>query len=79
MLQQYLNVHLSHGAFCLCILTNLNQLYSLRYKKKYVLLGVIIPGPNKPKNIDFFLFPSFHHIAALQHEGPPVWDVFQDT
>ncbi|KAF9222268.1 hypothetical protein BS17DRAFT_796538 [Gyrodon lividus] len=35
------------------------------YKKQYVLPGVIIPGPNKPKNIDSFLFPSFHHIAAI--------------
>ncbi|KIK76480.1 hypothetical protein PAXRUDRAFT_18180 [Paxillus rubicundulus Ve08.2h10] len=50
-----------------------------RYKKKYVLLGVIIPGPNKPKNIDSFLFPGFHHVAALQHEGLPIWDALQDT
>lgn len=60
-------------------LTNLNQLYSLRYKKKYVLPGVVIPGPNKPKNIDSFLFPGFHHVAALQHEGLPIWDALQDT
>ncbi|KIK97807.1 hypothetical protein PAXRUDRAFT_64258, partial [Paxillus rubicundulus Ve08.2h10] len=45
------------------------------YKKQYVLPGVIIPGLNKPKNIDSFLFPpqfptlGFHHIAAIQHEG----------
>ncbi|KIJ06008.1 hypothetical protein PAXINDRAFT_92621 [Paxillus involutus ATCC 200175] len=45
-----------------------------RYKKQYVLPGVIIPGPNKPKNIDSFLFPGFHHIAAIQHEGLPIWD-----
>lgn len=36
-----------------------------RYKKKYVLPGVIIPGPRKPKNLDSFLFPGFHHLAAL--------------
>ncbi|KAH7916883.1 hypothetical protein BV22DRAFT_1027281, partial [Leucogyrophana mollusca] len=45
-----------------------------RYKKKYVLPGVIIPGPNKPKNLDSFLFPGFHHLAAIQKEGLPIWD-----
>ena len=29
-----------------------------RYKKKHVLPGAFIPGPNKPKNIDSFLFPG---------------------
>ena len=28
------------------------------YKKKHVLPGAFIPGPNKPKNIDSFLFPG---------------------
>ena len=27
-----------------------------RYKKKHVLPAVVIPGPNKPKNPDSFLF-----------------------
>ncbi|KIK82147.1 hypothetical protein PAXRUDRAFT_114606, partial [Paxillus rubicundulus Ve08.2h10] len=63
----YLIIHLTQGAFCLHFHTNLNQLYSLRYKKKYVLLGVIIPGLSKPKNIDSFLFPGFYHITLLQH------------
>ncbi|KIK95084.1 hypothetical protein PAXRUDRAFT_141559, partial [Paxillus rubicundulus Ve08.2h10] len=50
-----------------------------RYKKKYVLPGIIIPGLNKPKNIDSLLFPGFHHVTALQHEGLPIWDELQDT
>ncbi|KAG1747849.1 uncharacterized protein EDB91DRAFT_1235805 [Suillus paluster] len=29
----------------------------------------IIPGPNKPKNVDSFLFPGFHHPATIQKEG----------
>ena len=45
-----------------------------RYKKDSVLPGVIIPGPNKPKNIDSFLFPGFHHIVAIHHEGLVIWD-----
>ena len=34
------------------------------YKKKHVLLGVIIPGPKKPKFIESFLFPGLHHFSA---------------
>ena len=45
-----------------------------RYKKEYVLPGVVIPGPNKPKNTDSFLFPGFHHAVAIQQEGLHVWD-----
>ena len=29
---------------------------SSRYKKKHILPAAIIPGPNKPKNIDSYLF-----------------------
>ena len=46
----------------------------LRYKKRYVLPGGIIPGPKNPKNTDSFLFPGFHHLAAIQKEGLGVWD-----
>lgn len=45
-----------------------------RYQKRYVLPGVVIPGPNKPKNLDSFLFPSFHHLSAIQQEGLKIWD-----
>ncbi|KZV69326.1 hypothetical protein PENSPDRAFT_753405 [Peniophora sp. CONT] len=30
----------------------------LRYKKEYIIPGAIIPGPNKPQNLDSFLFPG---------------------
>ncbi|KAJ3001952.1 hypothetical protein NUW54_g6112 [Trametes sanguinea] len=44
-----------------------------RYKKPYMIPGVIIPGPNHPQDLDSFLFPSFHHVAAVMHEGLPVY------
>ena len=40
--------------------------------------GGIIPGPRKPKNLDSFLFPGLHHIAALHREGMEVWDAHRD-
>jgi hypothetical protein len=40
-----------------------------RYKKRHVLSGGFIPGPNKPKDSDSFLFTGLHHLAALQREG----------
>jgi hypothetical protein len=46
----------------------------IRYKKKYVLIGGIIPGPNKPKIVDSYLFPGLHHVSALQKEGLPIWN-----
>jgi len=49
-----------------------------RYRKKYVLPGVVIPGPNKPKNLDSFMFPSYHHVAALQNEGLRIWNASTD-
>ena len=49
-----------------------------RYKKKHVLPALIIPGPSKPKNLDSFLFRTFHHVSAIQREnhgaGLCVWD-----
>jgi hypothetical protein len=45
-----------------------------RYRKKRVLIGGFIPGPNKPKNADSFIFPGLHHLAALQREGLCVWN-----
>jgi hypothetical protein len=49
-----------------------------RYKKFRVEPGGTIPGPNKPKHADSFLFPTFHHLAALQHEGLHIWDSLDD-
>ncbi len=45
-----------------------------RYKKKHILPGAIIPGPNKPKNLDSFIFPGLYHLAAIQHEGLRAWN-----
>ncbi|EIW76764.1 hypothetical protein CONPUDRAFT_18455, partial [Coniophora puteana RWD-64-598 SS2] len=44
------------------------------YKKKCVLIGGIIPGPNKSSNLESFLFSGFHHLSALQREGLPIWN-----
>ena len=40
-----------------------------RYRSKHVLPAVIVPGPNKPKNIDSYLFRTFHHLSAIQREN----------
>jgi hypothetical protein len=45
-----------------------------RYIKKNILVGAIIPGPNKPKILESFLFPGLHHLAAIQKQGLPIWD-----
>lgn len=45
-----------------------------RYKKPYVIPAFFIPGPHKPKNSDSYLYPSLHHLAALQKEGLRIWD-----
>ncbi|KAF5351556.1 hypothetical protein D9758_007159 [Tetrapyrgos nigripes] len=45
------------------------------YKKKCIIYGAVIPGPNKPKNPDSFLFPGLHHIKAINKGGGlMVWD-----
>ena len=44
------------------------------YKKLHVLPAFFIRGPNKPKNCNSYLYPSLHHLAALQKEGLHVWD-----
>ncbi|KAF9226193.1 hypothetical protein BS17DRAFT_698603 [Gyrodon lividus] len=48
------------------------------YKKKHVLPGAIIPGPNKPKFIKLFLYPGFHHVLVVQREGLTIWDASID-
>ena len=37
-----------------------------QYKKKHVLIGGFISGPNDPKNLDSFMFPGVSHLAAIQ-------------
>ncbi len=56
----------------------LNLSPDLRYKKKYIVPGGFIPGPNNPKDTDSFIFPGMHHIAALQKEGLKVWKASLD-
>ena len=45
-----------------------------RYKKRYILPGGFVPGPNAPKNFDSLFFPGLYHLSALQNEGLVVWD-----
>ncbi|KII89767.1 hypothetical protein PLICRDRAFT_564772 [Plicaturopsis crispa FD-325 SS-3] len=52
----------------------LNHAPDVRYKKKYVLPGGFIPGPDNPKHVDSFLFPGLHHLVAIQNEGLKIWD-----
>ena len=49
------------------------------YRKLHVRPGGFILGLNKPKNIDSFLFPGIHHLAALQAEGLPIWNAWTDS
>ena len=58
------------------ILDNLSP--NQRYQKKRVLPGTVIPGPNKPKITDSYLYRGLHHLSALQREnngaGLRMWD-----
>ncbi|KIY65035.1 hypothetical protein CYLTODRAFT_445610 [Cylindrobasidium torrendii FP15055 ss-10] len=61
------------------IIANLH--YSVRYLRDFVRPGLIIGGPNAPQDVDSFLFPTLHHMAALMNEvdGLKVWDATRDT
>ena len=52
---------------------------SMRYKKDFVVPGAIVPGPNKPGDLESFLFPSLYHVAALQREGLRICDSSTNT
>jgi hypothetical protein len=62
------------------VITDYNS--KTRYQSKRVLPALVIPGSNKPKEIDSFLFRSFHHLSAIQQEndgqGLAVWDALQE-
>ncbi|OCH86961.1 hypothetical protein OBBRIDRAFT_814321 [Obba rivulosa] len=45
-----------------------------QYKKKYILSSSIISGPNKPKNIDSFLFLGIYHLSTIMCDGLSIWD-----
>ncbi|KIK21600.1 hypothetical protein PISMIDRAFT_103894, partial [Pisolithus microcarpus 441] len=49
------------------------------YRKLHVQPGGFIPGPNKPKHLDSFLFLGMHHLSALQAEGLPIWNARTDS
>ena len=49
----------------------------IRYRKDHVLLGGFIPGPNKPKVMDSFIFPGLYHLSALQRHGLKMWDALK--
>ena len=46
---------------------------ALWYEEKHILPGGFIPGPNKPKNLDGFIFSGLRHLAAIRREGLRVW------
>lgn len=48
-----------------------------RYKKRHIFPGGFFPGPNKPGNMESFLFPGFHHLSALMKEGLQIWDAYE--
>ena len=52
----------------------LDRAHDVRDRKDKVLIGGIIPGPQAPKNLDSFIYPGFHHLAALMHDGISIWD-----
>ena len=67
----------SEAWFFIWVIHNLPP--NMRYKKAFVIPGVIVPGPKKPWDIDSFMFPSLYHIAALQREGLNVYDTSLGT
>ncbi|KAF8064108.1 hypothetical protein FPV67DRAFT_1782455 [Lyophyllum atratum] len=47
----------------------------LRYKKRFILPGTLMPGPKKIKMVESFLHSGLQHIAAINKAGGlPVWD-----
>ncbi|KAF9559080.1 hypothetical protein CPC08DRAFT_608363, partial [Agrocybe pediades] len=53
-----------------------------RYRTRHVLPALVVPGPNKPKNLDSFFFRSLHHLSAIQREdngrGIKVYDAIKE-
>ena len=47
-----------------------------RFKKRFIIPGAIIPGPNHPINLDSFIYRSLYHVSALMREGLPIWNGF---
>ncbi|KAK7446694.1 hypothetical protein VKT23_014389 [Stygiomarasmius scandens] len=51
----------------------------VRYTHNFVFPAVVIGGPNKPKNLESFMFPSLEHVSALQNEGLRIFDSFTQS
>ncbi|KAG6896607.1 hypothetical protein C0992_007130 [Termitomyces sp. T32_za158] len=50
----------------------------LRYTKRYVIPGGIMPGPFKIKIVESYLSVGLHHVAAINKAGGlKVWDAFR--
>jgi hypothetical protein len=45
-----------------------------RYKKKSILVGGIIPGPNKPKFIESFIYAGLKYLVLCQKYGLKIWN-----
>jgi hypothetical protein len=63
----------------ICIWVIFNHHPDVHYRKICILPATVIPGPNKPKITDSFLFATFHHLAAIQKEGLRIWDASHNT
>lgn len=50
-----------HSDCWILIWVNLNLVLELWYKKN-VFISAVISGPNKPKNLESFIFPSLYHL-----------------
>ncbi|KAF7314800.1 hypothetical protein MKEN_00954400 [Mycena kentingensis (nom. inval.)] len=52
----------------------------IRHKKRYILPGGFIPGPNPPKIPESFIYVGLYFLAACQREkgGLPVWDALDE-
>ena len=50
----------------------------LSHKKHAVLPVFLIGGPDPPKHIDSFMYPTLAHLAACQNLGLRVWDSITD-
>ena len=46
----------------------------VRYQKKFVIPAGFIPGPEKMKDGNSFIYPVLYHISALQNQGLRIWD-----
>ena len=60
------------------IFMNLNLPPEERYLVKNILAGLVIPGPNKPQEIDTFLRPLVDELLDLD-KGVDAWDGYSNT